>query len=1309
MIVDDFPLSSLQQGLLYHDLSRPGEGVDIEQLVIDYHETVNAAALERAWQIEVARHPALRTSFHWAGVDEPRQQVHDQVSLPFDRVEAGSQEDFERFLASDRARGFDLTAPPLMRLTLFQSDPGRCRLVWTLHHILLDLRATVVVLDEVEDNYRRLQVGQPPDEEAGCSFRPYVEWERARDLTGAVDYWRSRLHGLEGPTPLPPDLLGGERGGNELVLTEMEEGPTAQLSGFCAANALTLPSVVMGAWGLLLSRYSGERSVVFGAVTSSRGSSAPGSHSAVGMYLNTHPVCLDAASEGSVVQWIHQVGDESAALGDYAFAPLSAARRAATQEGMPSLFDTLVIVDRATVPGALELLNSCWKSRRISRLERTGYPLALKVYGGRRLTVRLEFDHERYSRASAERILGHFVELLEAMTVNPQTPAGRLPFPGEHERRQLLDEWNRTEAAYPRDISLAAMVERQVAQTPGAVAVVAGDGTLTYHELNARANRLAHRLRAQGAAPDVVVGLCLERSTDLVVALLAIIKAGAAYLPLDPLLPADRLGFMLAESGTSVVVADASTRARLREFAGTVVMPSEPGAVPDQDASVAVTPDHLAYVIYTSGSTGWPKGVEIPRGAFTNFLWAMQSVVAMSNTDRLLAVTTISFDIAGLEIWLPLVTGAQIVLAGRETARDASAIEALLAKHDITIFQATPVTWRLLLAIGWAGKKMLRALCGGEALPPDLAKALRPTVGQLWNVYGPTETTVWSTCARVEDTDAAVLIGRPLANTRCYVLDAERRPVPVGAVGELYIGGDGLARGYLNRPDLTAEKFVRDPFDPRPRARMYRTGDLARYHPDGQLECLGRTDHQIKIHGFRVEPGEIEARLKQQAEVQDAVVVARDEGGRDKQLVAYLVARPGSQVEAAKLRGALRTELPDYMVPAFFVTLDKFPLTPSGKIDRRGLPSPQERAARDVATYKAPKNPVEFALEGIWAEVLNLPRPGIDANFFDLGGDSLLSVALMSRVLAMFPATRPALSQLLHAPTPAQFAKLVGRGGVPAQLMVKLRDGKPGRLPFFCIPGAGGNILSLRPLALAMPDDVPFYCLQAKGLDGSAPFDTVEDTARRYVEEIRSVQPRGPYRLGGGCYGGLVAYETACLLEAAGERVDVLALIDAINPAYGRSLGVFARARAVIRYYADQLRENVGERPSWVWRGFRKRVGRALNQFPGRHRPARSGRGLDEGDLPFVEGDAELTDILVRVRSASDEAARRFTPRTNRGPVLVIKAATQEPDIYSDPSMGWGRVVRGPLTVVEVPGDHESSFLEPHVRAVALAISAVLH
>ncbi len=850
-------------------------------------------------------------------------------------------------------------------------------------------------------------------------------------------------------------------------------------------------------------------------------------------------------------------------------------------------------------------------------------------------------------------------------------------------------------------MTLPHRIETQAANSPDAVAAAFEDRSLTYRELDARANAVALRLHSLGVRPETRVGICMERSLEMLAALLGILKAGGAYVPLDPAYPAERLAFMVGDAGAPVLVTDTRCREVVKTPAATTVCIDEDwwsdanaeAACP----SAAIDGRNLAYVIYTSGSTGKPKGVQIPHRALMNFLESMRHEPGLSSEDVLLAITTLSFDIAGLELWLPLVSGARVELIGRRAASDGRRLIDALARSRATILQATPATWRMLIEAGWPGDRRLKALCGGEALSPELASELLPRCGSLWNMYGPTETTVWSTLARIEDAKPPIAIGRPIARTTVYVLDGNLEPVPQGTAGELYIGGDGVARGYLNRPDLTAEKFIANPFEPG--TTFYRTGDLARYRPDGQIECLGRLDHQVKIRGFRIELGEIESALLRLPAVRQAVVVAGESRPGTKQLIAYIVPAQGGSPAIGELRAALAERLPDYMVPAVFVTLDALPLTPNGKIDRRALPPPDRH--RDPEDVAAPRDALELQLVKIWETALGVSPVGIHDNFFDIGGDSLLAVGVFLRIEEALGVNLP-LATLLQAPTIQQLAALLREDGwtAPWSSLVPIQPGGS-RPPFYCVHGVGGNVLNYRALADHLGADQPFYGLQARGLDGAPqPLTCIDDMAAAYVAEVRTLQPEGPYYLGGASFGGNVAFEMACQLRERGDDVALVALFDTYPAGAARlpqtvDAHVWDRSGLFRRLWIHLNRLVRGpDRATY----FRKKARRVVRRII-----YRSWQALDAAVRAF---DQPLPRVLREVQQSNYKALRDYVPRPYPGRLTLFLAAGEPYEFSIEKERGWRVLARDGLDVMPVPGDHLTMLAPPNVGVLAEALRA---
>ncbi len=622
------------------------------------------------------------------------------------------------------------------------------------------------------------------------------------------------------------------------------------------------------------------------------------------------------------------------------------------------------------------------------------------------LAGRIEYSTELFDDATIRRLAGHFESLLRHAAAEPSSRLGDLSLLSAPERQQLVREWS----AGPDDYDVQSsrrrlyyeLFEARAGRTPDRVALIFEQAFLSYRELGLRARRLARRLAAAGVGPEARVGVMMERSFDMVTALLAVAEAGGAYVPLDPALPRERLTFMMNDAAVAAVVADRGLSGLAGASGASVVCqgagrPPVAGRQADVPA-VRTRPDHPVYVIYTSGSTGRPKGVVVSHGGLSNFLGSMREAPGLTDGDVVAAVTTISFDIAGLELYLPLLVGARVELLSRETASDGLDLAEALQACGATVLQATPATWRLLIESGWQGAPSLRAFCGGEGLPRELADALLARVGQLWNLYGPTETTIWSTAERVAPSPAPVSIGRPIANTQVYVLDAHQQPLPVGVPGELWIGGAGVALGYHQRPELTAERFVADPFSPQAGARLYRTGDLARWDAEGRLQHLGRLDHQVKIRGFRIELGEIETRLATHEAVQQTVVMGREAAPGDLRLVAYIVFAPGADLTASDVRRHLRRDLPDYMIPSVVAAVDAIPLTPNGKVDRAALPDPFKNAVQAARHYVPPEGGAEQTMAEIWRDILKVERVGAEDNFFELGGHSLLSLRVVLAV-----------------------------------------------------------------------------------------------------------------------------------------------------------------------------------------------------------------------------------------------------------------------------------------------------------------------
>jgi amino acid adenylation domain-containing protein len=1037
-----YPLSPMQEGMLFHSLYDRASRLYVEQLSWVARGRFDRAAFERAWQHAVDRHGILRSVFVWEQQKKPLQVVRQKSAIEWERDDwraipaAEHPARRDAYLEADRARGFDLAKTPPLRLSLVQLTDDTCLVVLTFHHLLLDGWSLALVLKEVTAAYLAFARGEDPRLPACRPYREYIKWLQAQDEKAAEAYWREALSGVTGPTPLPGDRrsaaeMDGRAASFSQHVGKLTPEVTAALSAMGRKHQLTVNTIVQGAWALLLGRYSGARDVVFGATVSGRPSALAGVDSMVGLFINTLPLRAKLNDEQTIVAWLEALQAQQVEMRQYEYSALVDVRRWSGVHASQQLFESIVVFENYPTEPQDPSVASSHTVEQFRFSETTNYPLTLTAAPGPQLILRVNYDGRRFEASAIERLLAHFSAGLASMARTPTQKLGDVAFLTAAERDRIAG-WNGASArAFDLDVCVHQQFEAHAARTPDAPAIrcqdpSAGSGqvrSLTYAELNARANAMAARLRSNGVRLESRVGLYLGRTPELLVAVLGVLKAGGTYVPLDPSYPKDRIAYMVEDAGVAAIVTERALRGELPPHSGAVIDVDEPlSAAPQENPGVRVGAAHAAYMIYTSGSTGRPKGVQVPHGALTNFLSSMRERPGLTASDRLLAVTTLSFDIAGLELFLPLTTGAEIVLADREVAADGSRLAALAAASGATVMQATPATWRLLLEAGWTPGSM-KMLCGGEALPRDLAARLVQNGATLWNLYGPTETTIWSTVQDVTSSGGAESIGRPIANTQIHVLDPQFRPVAVGFAGELFIGGSGVARGYYNRAELTADRFVPDPFSRVPGARMYRTGDGARYLPDGRLEYLGRLDHQVKVRGFRIELGEIEAVLAECAGVRQAVALVREDVPGDPRIVAYIEPEQGATVEAGALRAHAATRLPRYMHPSHYVTLDALPLTPNGKVDRASLPAP-DGGRQSAEAYVAPQGEVEEKIAKAWSDVLGVDRVGMTDNFFDLGGHSLLLMRVAARVKEQFKIELP-LRVMFEAPTVGGIAERV--------------------------------------------------------------------------------------------------------------------------------------------------------------------------------------------------------------------------------------------------------------------------------------------
>lgn len=1300
------PLSFSQQRMWFmHCLDPAGTAYNMP-IAIRVSGKLNRKALKAAVNELIRRHEAFRTTFR-LGSDGPLQAIHDSVHLPWNEVDlrllppSVRMQTTARMLNEEARKPFDLSSAPLIRLLLIQLGEEEHIVLLNMHHIIGDQWSFGIIGREFGALYSAACQGKDDDRlpPLALQYPDYAVWQRkwlTEDLLQThLEYWREQLRGVpvlalptDFPRPKVQRFLGSYRS------VQLSDDLLRRLAELAARTDATQFMVLLAAFQMLLSRYCGQTDIAVGVPVANRTHLA--TEEIVGTFVNTLVLRTEFAGDPTFGELLSRVRRTAVGAFDHQDMPferlvdeLSPKRDLSHSPLVQVLFNV------ANAPlGKVEFAGLAW-----APFEFEGgaaqFDLTLTVDTQLTKQATLSYRTDLFDGNTIDRMIEQYVHLLHELADDPNKPVRAYDILPAVERKLILTEWNKTDQEYPREEGVPRLITMQARQRPAAVAVSMEGAELTYGELESQSNRLASYLRRVGVERGELVGLCIDRSPDMVVGLVGIMKAGAAYVPLDPDYPADRLKHMLDQSGSRVIVTTSDVLDRLpHEGRQAVCLDRDAQAIRRESAEWKERShaEDLAYVIYTSGSTGKPKGVEISHRALVNFLWSMRMVPGCSPSDVFLAVTTLSFDIAGLELYLPLIVGGRVELASRQVMSDGRLLRGRLEKVRPTMMQATPATWRMLLDAGWSESRQMVALCGGEALSRDLADQLLPRLKGLWNMYGPTETTIWSTLSQIEAGGEEITIGRPIANTHLYILDAERHPAPIGVPGELYIGGDGLARGYCNRPELTGERFIPNPFSSDPTARLYRTGDQARYLRDGRIVHLGRLDQQVKIRGFRIELGEIESALNTHPHIRQSVVVARPDPSGGRQLAAYVTPSDRQAISSGDLRSFLRLHVPDYMVPSSFTFLEVFPLTANGKVDRLALPNPSPRSEGELSHSGRPMSPLEVQLAALWQQVLGHSDVGIHDNFFELGGHSLAAVQLFANLEQVFGKQLP-LATLFQAPTIAQLAEVLTQSefALHWNSLVAIQP-MGAALPIFAVPGVGGNVLGFARLAALLGRERPFYGLQTIGLDGrQMPLTSVTAIATRYIEEIRSARPEGPYIILGTCTGGVIAFEIAQQLKAAGENV-VLLILESWHPSsyesYRRLPNTLWRAG---RHVGAKLVASLATLRSLSvtqWGGFiRHKVATAMRRVH-----AQTGGVTQDHDI-----------ILDRVSQATYQAVATYQTTGYAGTLLNIIASQRiiGTDVVDTRTI-WSSLAQDAVSTIPVPAENSGRlFVSPHVEIVA--------
>ena len=1295
------PLSFAQEQIWLH--GQFAKDLYNESVTVYRRGPLDLPTLQRSLAEIIRRHEAWRTTFK--AVDgqsvqivqppfEPSIEAVDLRHLASDRREPEALR-----LARERARApFDMERGPLLRAMLARLDEEEYRLYLFLHHIIFDgFSIYRVFLPELVTVYNAFLGGKPsPLAELQLQYPDFAHWQReslnSPQLEDSRAYWSSQLDGdlpvLELPTDRPRPAVQSFRGAMQRFAFSRQLSD--RLHELAKRENTSFFTTILAGFAALLRRYSSQQDLVIGTVTSGRKRSEL--EMLLGCFQNPLALRLKLAGDPSFRELLAHAREVTLGALSHDDAPferlveeLSVRRDTSRNPIFPVMF-SLVPPTAAFEPG--------WDLNQLDlEIGTAKFDLDLELDDRPEgLLGRFVYSTDLFDASTMARMAGHFQTMLEAIVADPEMKLSRLPMLTAAEKQQLA-EWNATETEYPSTLCMHELVDAQAARTPSAIAVEHADQKLTYRELEQRANQLAHFLKRRGVGPESRVGICLRRSLELPVALLAVLKAGGACVPLDPAYPKERLTYMLEDSQTSLVLTQPGLLAEVTDFDAEVVALDTDWKAFSGESSESVQsgakPENLAYVIYTSGSTGKPRGVLLSHRGLVNHNVAAIKLFGITPADRMAQFASISFDIAIEEIFPTWMAGAALVIREENASLAVGDFLEWVRERKVTVLDLPTAYWHELVGVlseSTMGlpESLRMVIVGGEKASLSALATWHKLAGSRvrWvNTYGPTETSVIVTAfepTNWEKMPATLPIGRPIANTKIHILDEQLQALPVGVPGDLFVAGPGLARGYLNRPEITAEKFISNPFHPQPGERLYKTGDRARYLANGEIEFAGRTDDQVKIRGYRVELKEFEAVLGTFPGVREVVVVAR-ENGTDKHLAAYVVPSREQAPTGSELRSFLKQKLPQYMVPSAFVLLETMPKTPNGKVDRRGMPAPQPADFAEANEYVAPTDDLEKQLAKIWAVVLGKDKDkiGIRDNFFDLGGHSLLAARLMHRIEQTLGKRLP-LAALLQAPTVEQFAALLRQEGWSASwssLVAIQAEGS--RLPFFCVHGVGGNVVGFRDLARHLGPDQPFYALQPQGLDGKRPcLTSVSEMADRYIKEIRQVQPEGPYRIGGYSFGGLVAYEMAQQLRAQEQEVSLLALFDTYP---GKMESRASQLRNLSKLPLKQRIGFIVKKGSFVLMTLRKRL--ELQMLP---KPLRN------------------------VRQACAKAAAGYDVPPYDGQVTLFRVKEKSIGSLNDPYAIWWRVAAGGVDLREISGDHLSLLKQPQVRFLAEELNRAL-
>ncbi|MEA5574016.1 amino acid adenylation domain-containing protein [Calothrix sp. UHCC 0171] len=1337
------PLSSAQERLWFLNQLEGKNTTYNMPCAIRITGNLNITTLEKAFSEIIRRHEILRTNFKFID-DKPVQIIRSEFTLEIPVIDLHKLSVLEREiqvsqLVKNAAETiFDLENSSLLQLTVLKLSPSEFVLLFTMHHIISDGWSIGILIEELSIIYQAFYLDKPsPLPELSIQYADFSVWQKqylSEEKIGTqLNYWKQQLQGcsklLELPTDRPRPAVQTFRGDTQIF--DLDIQLKEKLVALSQESGTTLFMTLQAAFATLLYRYSGQSDILIGSPIANRDRSEL--EPLIGFFVNTVVFrnCLE--NNPSFTELLTQVREMMLKAYEHQDVPFEQVVEALHLERSLSyspLFQVMFAMEN-TAMGELQLPDvtlTPFKQQNTT----AKFDLTLSIdETSNGLTADWEYNTDLFDGETITRMADNFQNLLNAITENPQQKLDEIPFLTADEKYQLLVEWNDTQTEYPQDKCIHQLFEEQVEKTPNAVAIVFENQQLTYQELNNRANQLAHHLQTLGVKPEVLVGICLNRSLEMMVGLLAILKAGGAYVPLDPTYPSERLDYMLTDSQLPILLTQNQLLAKLPQHQAQTICLDQDwekfADYPEDNPNSQVQPDNLAYIIYTSGSTGKPKGTMIIHSGMVNYLSWCTKAYNVAAGEGSTVNSSIGFDATITSLFSPLLIGRKVVLLPEENEIE-ELKQALCSGTKFSLVKITPAHLEMLshlLANQEVNIQAQAFIIGGEALSEKVTNfwQKKAPLTKLINEYGPTETVVGCCIYEVKKQSfpgGNIPIGRPIANTELYILDSQLQPVPIGVVGELYIGGAGVARGYLNRPELTQERFIDNPFNhiierlyitsqsvtsPSIRSpKLYKTGDLARYLPDSNIEYLGRIDHQVKIRGFRIELGEIEALIVKHPTVASATVIVREDETGNKNLVAYIVPEKSQTFQNKKLHQLLQEKLPHYMIPSAFVQLENLPLTPNGKVDRKALSAPEKSEIYISDDFLTPRNEVELQLTNIWEEILNVRPIGIQDNFFNLGGHSLLVVRLMAQIQQHFGINLP-LATILQNPTIAQITNTLSQQTNSLSNSTLVAINKNGsQTPLFCVPGVGGNGLYFYKLADYLGSEQPFYTFQARGLDSkSIPHNQIEDMAADYIQAMQTVQPQGPYILGGYSFGSNIALEMTKQLQQQGHEVALLAVLDNFAPIeINKPKDFYLDAKIRLKHIIRVVERLSGQKlevdyQTWEKLNFEEQLNYLREQF-------------NDSTTEQIRG-------LIEVFDANVQAGMSYSFNPLSADIYSLKITlfqakeddTEDTFIPTDITWGWNKITSQAIEIYTVPGNHHTMLSEPHVQVLAEKLKACIN